>query len=852
MKRIFTLIAIFCIALSAKAQFGIGGGGGSTTVGRISGTVIDSVTKKPLDYATISLFRSGGKAPLNGVITDAKGNFKLDNIKAGSYKITIGFIGYNTKTIDPVTTTPGKPDANVGRILISPNSRALKEVVVAGKTSLVENRIDKIVYNAEKDITSVGGNATDVLQKVPLVAVDMNGNISLRGDNNVRVLINGKPSGAMAASLSDVLKTIPADQIKTIEVITSPSAKYDAEGSAGIINIVTKQKNLSGISGSVSGGIGTRQNNGNINFNYNKNRFNFSANIGGNYTWPQTSRTVSDQFLVDSATQKDLVHNYSNNTSRIKRYGVRGSLTAGYEFNSYNSLNSTLTLNDGGFNLNGGGTYNQEILTNTALNKIYYGNTTSHNHFGGFDWNVDYTRKFKKEGEELDISGQWSHSDVNTDYTNRFSDVNPSQNGSNNGKNNEYTLQLDYTLPVSKVFKLEAGGKTIQRRLSSDYNIFSTDYAGSFFTHDDINSNQYNYHQNVYAGYTVLTFTLPKGYAVMPGFRLENTAITGNPSNTSQVTTTNQMQNLRDFTQNYNTFIPSLTIQKTLSATQTLKLSYSKRIQRPDLQSLNPFINRSSVQAQSVGNPELGPQTTQSVELNYNTFIKSSVLNFSVYYRHTNGLFESIASRLVEVINGDTIRGTRSTTNNVASNNSFGASLFGSVSPVKNLTLRASLNGYTYHPSPYSQYTLNASALGTYFQFSAFGSASYEFNHGIIAEFFGFDNSSRRTIQGTNPAFGIYAFGVKKQFANKRASLGFNTVQPFANDKHFDSSLSGSSFRQSSSTAFPFRSFGITFSYSFGKLSFSNPQQKKKGINNDDVSKQGDQGGAPTGNPAGQ
>ena len=213
-KRILILIVIFCAAISAKAQLGVGGGGPSI-VGRISGTVIDSVTKKPLDYATVSIFRSGGKVPMNGVLTDEKGNFKLDGIHPGKYKITIAFVGYPTKTIDPVTTTPAKPDFGMGIVKIAPSTRTLKEVSIVGQTPLVESRIDKIVYNAEKDLTSAGGNATDVLQKVPLVNVDINGNVSIRGDGNVRVLINGKPSGAMSASLSDVLKTIPvrSDQI---------------------------------------------------------------------------------------------------------------------------------------------------------------------------------------------------------------------------------------------------------------------------------------------------------------------------------------------------------------------------------------------------------------------------------------------------------------------------------------------------------------------------------------------------------------------------------------------------------------------------------------------------------------
>ncbi|MDB5143792.1 MAG: TonB-dependent receptor, partial [Mucilaginibacter sp.] len=231
MKRLLILITIFCSVLSAKAQLG-GVGGGSSMVGKISGTLVDSISKKPLDYASVSIFRSGGKSPLNGVLTDEKGGFKIDGIHPGTYKIRISYVGCPDKFVDGIITTDSKPDKNMGVIIVAPSSRALAEVAITGAAPLIENKIDKIVYNAEKDLTSAGGNATDVLQKVPLVAVDINGNVSLRGDQNVRVLINGKPSGATSASLSDVLKTIPADQIKSIEVITSPSAKYDAEGSA--------------------------------------------------------------------------------------------------------------------------------------------------------------------------------------------------------------------------------------------------------------------------------------------------------------------------------------------------------------------------------------------------------------------------------------------------------------------------------------------------------------------------------------------------------------------------------------------------------------------------------------------
>ena len=447
MKRFYIIIIILCSFFSANAQFGVGGG--SSIVGRISGTLIDSLTKKPLDYASIGLYHSGGKSPITGVITDQKGNFKLDGIHPGNYKISITFIGYPTKIIDPVVTTDAKPDKSLGTVFISPGAKALKEVVVQGQAALIENKIDKIVYNAEKDITAAGGSATDLLQKVPLVTVDINGNVSIRGDQNVRVLINGKPSGATSASLSDVLKSIPADQIKSIEVITTPSAKYDAEGSAGIINIITKQKNVSGVSGSVSGGVGTRQNSGNGNINYNKNRFNVSANFGAFASWPQTS-------LTDFKIQTDSATTETKGSSKVKRIAPQGSLSAGYEFNKYNSITTSFRFNLISFSTHG--------ESNTIGALPYSSTTYTSNTIDGFDWSIDYTHKFKQEGHELDFSTQWTHNNGTTDYTNFYSGTYRDLQNNIDGINNEYTFQVDYTLPINKVFKLEAGGKSIFRK----------------------------------------------------------------------------------------------------------------------------------------------------------------------------------------------------------------------------------------------------------------------------------------------------------------------------------------------------------------------------------------------------
>jgi len=829
MKRFYILIAILTSFITAKAQFGVGGG--SSIVGKISGTIIDSLSKKPMDYASVGLYRSGGKSPITGVITDEKGNFKLNNIHPGTYKITITFIGYPTKTIDNVVTTDSKPDKNLGAVFVSPGAKALKEVIVQGQTALIENHIDKIVYNAEKDLTAAGGSATDILEKVPLVSVDINGNVSLRGDANVRVLINGKPSGATAASLSDVLKGIPADQIKSVEVITSPSAKYDAEGSAGIINIITKQKNISGISGSVSGGVGTRQNNGNANINYNKNRFNLTVNVGGNASWPQTSLTDFQQSIhfdtVNTSTE-------TKGTSRLTRHAVIGNISAGYEFNSFNSITTSIRLNQIQFNTDGTSqTFSATPYTSTSIAHAVPAE--------GFDWNVDYTHKYKKEGEELDLSTQWTHSLGITDYTNYYSGVFQNVKNDINGVNNEYTLQADYTLPINTTYKLEAGAKYIIRRLSSTNDIY--DPNGTDFIYDAINSSSYSYDQNVNAEYAVFTINLSKAYSILAGVRDEYTTINGDPQSLSET-------NLTPFSQDYNVVVPSLTLQDKLSATQTIKLAYSKRITRPSLQFLNPFDNRTNIQGQSVGNPELSPEISQTVEFDYNAFIKTSIVNLSAYYKHTANLIEGIAVPISVVVNNVAEGGTLTTYQNIGSNNSLGGSFFGSITPFKILTILGNINAYTYKPDPSGVFHLDQTENGTYIQYGGFLRGTLTLPKDIVAEAFAFGSSARRTIQGTNPSFSIFGIGVRKQFDKKKYSIGLNAIQPFSTYKSFDTNISSPGFSQSSKFQLPFRSFGLTFSYNFGKLTFSNPQQQKKGVNNDDL-KQGDQQGGVGGAPAG-
>ncbi|MES2455994.1 MAG: TonB-dependent receptor [Bacteroidota bacterium] len=789
--------------------------------GSVTGKITDSLTKGPLEYGTIAITANTTGGTTTSVITNASGNFRLDNMPLGDYQVAISYIGYPVKKLNTVSISASKPAVDLGTIILAGASRSLREVQVVGEVPLIENKIDKIVYNVEKDITASGGTATDVLGKVPLVSVDMNGNVSVRGNQNVRVMINGKSTGSAAASITDVLRSIPADQIKNIEVITAPSAKYDAEGSAGIINIITRQKNVSGISGSLNGGVGTRQNNGNFNLNYNNSGFHATVNLGGFLSWKQTGTNDFEQYINNGTVN---TYTSTKGTSRTGRHGLNNALSMGFDFDTLNSVNMSFRISE--FESSNDGS------SNTISATPYSFSSKGLNSFGNFDWSADFTHKFKKPGAELSVSSQWSRGSGVTNYTNVYTSVFSNVKNDINGKNNEYTFQLDYTLPISKIFKLEAGGKTILRRINSITDFFNID-QNSDLVFDPVRSNAYGYDQNVYAGYGVLTVNLAEKWSVLAGLRNEHTGIKGTPSS--------QLQALSPFEQDYNTFVPSLTLQRKLGKMNTLKAIYSKRITRPSLQYLNPFVNSSNPQSQTAGNPELSPEVTHSIELGYNMFLGKSVLNTSVYYRRTTGLIEGIATPISVVVDGVSQGGTFTQYQNVGLNNSIGGSLFGNLTLFKIFTITGNINGYTYKPNATNLSSSSISKTSTYVLYNGFLRGSFTLPKDLIAELFGFGSSPRRTVQGVNPAFTMYGLGVKKQFLQKKMSLGVNVTQPFSDRMNFKSSVQSATLSQTSNFSVPFRSVGLTFGYNFGKMTFSGPQ-KRKGVNNDDL-KQGDQGG---------
>lgn len=825
MKHIYLFIFTFFTISATYAQFP-GGAAQNAITGKITATVIDSLTKKPVEYATVALAKTGQTKATNGSLADGKGFFKIENVKAGKYRLIVSFIGYHTKIIDPVETTLSKPDFNLGEIILSPSNKMLGEVTVTGQANLIENKIDKIVYNAEKDVAISGGNSTDVLRKVPLLSVDYDGNLSLRGSSNVKVLINGKPSGTMAGNMADALKAIPADQIKSVEVITSPSAKYDAEGTSGIVNIITKKTNLEGISGSVNAGVGTRQNSGNANLNIKKGRLTLSGNGGGYYSWPQTSKL---DFSKVSTDQSVVLSQQGESTT--ERLASNGSLGADYDINNYNSISSSLKLNWFQFSVDG-----NNFNSNKFGNMLSQFNRNADNKTKviGYDWNNDYTHKFKKEGQEISFAFQFTNSNLDNNYNSEFlfpagSAVQDSTElGRSEAVNKEKTFQIDYTHPFKKLI-WEVGIKSILRDITNDSGV-DIYFPANKTTTSNLDRNYiYNYKQDVYAGYSTFGFTLAKKYGVKAGARFEGTVIKGGANGASVI---------QPIANDYKNITPSFVISRSFKNFQTVKFSYNQRIQRPSLFYLNPFRNSSDPLNASEGNPQLSPEISDNYELNYSTLVKTTVINASIYYRKTNDIIESVVNNYTTESGKP---GSLTTYKNVGSNNSYGFNFFGSVNPVKPLTLRVNLNVNSYDINLNSQNTGIASMVGkTYFMYNAYASATYIFPAGFTLETFLITNSPRRTFQGKNPSFNMWNIGLKKDLFKKKGSIGINVIDPFNERKNFKTEINTANFAQRSNFSIPFRSVGVNFSWRFGSLKVNN--KPKKGVKNDDL-KQGETGG---------
>jgi outer membrane receptor protein involved in Fe transport len=812
-----TLIFLFC-SFAASAQIpGMGGGGASVPKvydGKITGFVKDSATEAAVAYCTVSLFEKSNSKPTDGAVADEKGGFRIKNLKNSRYRLVISFIGYESKTIDSIMITDRDPVVDIGVIRLSPSAKLLKEAVVEGEKPLIEMKVDKLIYNADKDISVKGGNSQDVLRKVPMVSVDLDGNVMLQGTQNVRVLINDKPSALMAASVADALKMIPADEIEKVEVITSPSAKYDAEGTGGIINIITKKKNLQGVSGSVNAGAGTRSSNLFGNLNYRKGRWGTGLNLGG-FGYFGFGELRNIRTTTASAVPSYLLQTGDN---RTYGFGPFAQLNSDIDLTSKISLSGSLRLNN--FN-NGskGKTANDFSFDGTNYATLFTNDYTTLTNGLSYDGNIDYKQTFRKKEQELSFSAQTSRNNRTTDYTvSRLLQDDQTyyeERSLNKNINSEQTIQADYAQPIGKSVLFETGGKVIFRSVVSDYSYDTLDFATDAYVVDGSRSDRFDYRQDVYAGYGQATYTVGK-FGFKAGLRYEKTDVQGD---------------LRDkdtsFVAPYENFVPSATVSYAKTGKYSMKLSYTRRIQRPGMTYLNPWVNQSDSLNISYGNPELQPEVSHGFEYGFNTFRKFGSINASVYHRFTDNSIESI-----RFITDDDIYVT--TYGNIGKNYNTGVSL--GVNAMWQMKFFCGINtNLSYYKVIANASNLDLSNDGLNYSFSLFGNYKFGKQWGVMA--FGSFNGPKITPQGSSTSFWYYNASARREFKSGNGGIGLGLDNFASWYMHFRSNYSGEGFTYEGDNKFFFLGVRISVDYRFGKMEFSS--SKKKGIRNDDLKEDG-------------
>ena len=811
------LLSFLCLVAQRPAgTYGGGRGKGPTITGTIKGEVIDAATRAGVEFATVVLQSADGTKQVDGVITEADGSFKLNKVKTGSYRIVVSFLGYEDLVLDAITTTPKKPDLDLGTLELAVDAVALEAVEISGEAALVENRIDKLVYNAEKDATNTGGDASDVLRKVPLLSVDLDGNVSLRGSSNLRVLINGRPSSIFGTSLADALKTIPADQIKTVEVVTTPGAKYDGEGSGGIINIITKKTEAEGFTGTVSSSIGTRQNNGGLNLNALVGRFGFNAGVNSFWSWPREGTSTFER-LEFAPGSDDVIRSLTQDgVTTNSVLGINGSAGMYYDFNAYNSVNISGRYNR--FNRNNKGTTEGELFNAPlAATNIFSRFNDAENNRSGFDLIADYKHTYAEQKDrELTFALQLSGSESkNVNAALQDGDLPIYQddiNNDNDGVNLEYIAQVDYVHPVSEQLKIETGARATIRRIDSDYSTEIRNVDGEPFLVVEDLTDLFFYDQDVWAGYLSANWTLSDKWSLQTGARYELTDIRGEFDSETP-----------DFQNDYNNLLPTIILNRKLNQFSNLKGSYTKRIQRPSLFFINPFVSVGDPNNIQLGNPNLEPETIEQYELAYNTYFKGIVFNGAFFYRRTRDLIESFLTVSDDRVGGET------TYLNIGSSDNVGINFFSSVTLFKKLTIRGGVNVFQYNGTGFAA---GQALTRQAYQWSGNLNAGYDFGKGLQFDAFGFARGNRQTLQGSTPSFSIFGVGLNKDF-NKRFRAGIRIIEPFAENKDFNSDLAGDTFTQLSEFSIPFRSFGISASYKFGQIDFK-AQRRRSKVRNDD------------------
>lgn len=809
MKKILFIILSFILAFPAFAE----------PSASVKGTIVDANSQTPLDFVNVAIFKKGSEKPIIGVVSDKNGTFVIPTVASGNYTLRISFVGYNT--VKQEFSMTGNA-INLGQIKLEENSKKLKEVEVVGQGSTMKFEVDKKVFSVDQNIAAAGGSASEVLQNIPSVTVDNEGNVALRNSSAVEVWINGKPSGLTAENRGQILQQMPAESIESVEVMTNPSAKFKAEGSAGIINLVLKKNRKAGYYGSLSAGamyntdanklggtLGT-------NFSYSSQKLDANINIGYRGMNMPSGGWSDRKSLLNADTVN--LHQNSNNLRSMS--GLFTRLSLDYHINDKNTLSLS------GFGMMGRGSSTNNIdylLTNINNNndtlKNYLRNTQgigSRNHMHS---NLDFQHDFDKKGSNIIVSlGYSSHlmSDSSrykqTDNMNSgFLSSDLSQAGS--GSSNEYEFKVDFTKKFSENSKLEAGWESnLEHQLSnaSGYDFKTAKVIDSYY-------NKFDYTEQNHAAYVTYGNRFDK-LSVQAGLRGEYY------SKQFTYTTLLRPQEILNPT-GYPKLFPSLYISYSLPKSNEIQLNVTSRVNRPRGMQINPYKNYSDSTNISYGNPDLAPENSYAYEFNYIKTWENHSLSSSAYYRYTNDVIQGISFMQNGIMN--------STSANLAKQQNSGLELVAKDRLFQVLNLTSSLNIY-YSKLDSASYIKNNVVLARTPQQELFSwNARVMANFALSKTFFGQVtaeyNAPQLIAQGKEMANFAVDLGLRKTFWDKKINLNL-MVRDLFDSRRRQAITYGQGYSQTSYSYWGGRMIGLTATYNFGNMK---PKQTEKKQNSD-------------------
>ncbi len=803
----------------------------------ISGTVIDNDLKVPLEYATITLENLDDPSKSDGVITNTEGQFSVD-VSGGNYKITVEFISYETQTFQRQIDE----DLDLGTIEMGISSDDLDEVVVRAETTEVSVRLDKKIYNIGKDLTTQGGTVGDALNNVPSVAVDIDGGISLRGNENVRILINGKPSAMAGFGSTDVLNQLPAEAIDRVEVITSPSARYDAEGTAGILNIILRQEKTLGFNGSVTLNAGYPDNAGiSANVNLRTDKFNIFNTSGFRYFDAPGNSFSDTHYFTRINDDGELVEpEFDRITERrtINRLNRRYNTNLGMEY----FLTESSSITASGFYSYG----EDEDFTPNMTRRFIEGDlaqgTTRREveteEDNRFQLSLNYEKNFNEDGHKLTADFQYGkdketgratiNETLDFDNTNR-DDFFEREEVYTEETENEYLIQADYVLPIGEETQFEAGYRGDFEEEVTDYQLLIEDIETGNLSLNENLSNIFTYTENVNALYTQYG-TKFGDFSFLLGLRLENTQLKGNIN--SELSDEELRQEFgfaidTDFDNNYLGLFPTINLIYELRQDEDITIGFNRRINRPRGWYINPFPSRSSRTNIFQGNPNLQPAFSSAYDIGYLKRWENLTLTSSVYYQYETDSFERVEESTGEETS-DGIEIIRTLPINLSTNQRVGAELGLLYNPADWLRLNGSFNFFEFTTEgEYNDVDYGAKNTSWFARFSSKVTLPAKIEWQTNAYY----RAPQEGAQTRTEGMASIDIALSKDLFSENATLSFN-VRDILNSRKRQSFTTTEFFNRESEFQWRERSFNISLMYRFNQQ--KNERDRRNRENGDD------------------